>query len=60
MRRLLLLAALTTAAFPLFTAPAQASINCGPYLIFEDAGPPFCTVKCALTLDLHDPCWIQD
>lgn len=60
MRRLLLVAALATAAFPLFSAPAQASINCGPYLIFEDAGPPFCTVKCALKLNLSDPCWIQD
>lgn len=64
MRRLSLLVAAVAAASPLLTAtPANASITCAaPYdAPFNLLGrQPVCTVWCAMTLDLSDPCWVQD
>lgn len=64
MRRVSLLLAALAAVSPLFAAaPAEASITCAaPYESPNDilGRQPFCSVWCAMTLDLRDPCWIQD
>lgn len=64
MRRTFLLVAAFAVASPLFaSAPAEASITCHDPL--DSPGhvtgrQPVCTVWCAATLDLRDPCWYQD
>jgi hypothetical protein len=61
MRRALLplVAAAAIAAPLLAAAPADASITCHPQYGIPGR-QPFCTVFCAATLDLGNPCWIQD
>lgn len=60
MRRLSLLVAAAAVAAPLFAAaPAEASTVCGSQFGLPGR-QPFCTVFCALELDLGHPCWIQD
>ncbi|HEX8003755.1 MAG TPA: hypothetical protein VF519_13785 [Mycobacteriales bacterium] len=60
MRRLALLALGVAAAAPLFAAaPASASTVCASQYRLPGR-QPYCTVFCALTLDLDDPCWSQD
>lgn len=62
MRRVTALLIAAAAAAPLLaSAPAEASIYCAPrYGIPITGRQPFCSVWCAMTLDLTDPCWIQD
>ena len=62
MRRLTAVLLAAAAAAPLLgSAPAAASITCPPRYGIELTGrQPFCSVWCAMTLDLTDPCWIQD
>jgi len=60
MRRLTLLLLAAAAAMPLLAgSPAHASTICTPHPPLPGR-QPFCTVYCAMTLDLSDPCWSED